>query len=138
MKTQIIYENQTVSQPEEKIHTDFRTWIQVILVSVILGPVIGVKDTFVCFRRFLLAQKIRSHDDSVFAQDKAVTLLKDVEDHSLEMLISGIVVFLTWIVMYAGFNALCSELPFMKAYLYISLIMIAEGFMFIYLVQSDE
>lgn len=60
----------------ERIHMDGKTAIQVILISVFLGGIIGVIDTFSCFKRFLIAQKIGKK--SVFAQNKAEALLRDV------------------------------------------------------------
>lgn len=137
MKSQLFYENQSVTD-EEKIHVDFRTCMQVFLVSVFFGPVIALRDTFLCFKRFLLAEKIRNQDESAFAQNRMNVLLEDVKDHSVEMIMSGLIVFMIGVILYF---VLLKEFPdpsLLKIYPITGIVMISEGIMFIWLIASDE
>lgn len=116
----------------EQIHVNGKTMVQVILISVFLGIIIGCKDTVLCFKRFLMAQKIRK--ESVFAEKKAEALLSDVEDHSMELMISGVIVFVTGMVLQVFFSG---EWLF-HVYMIAGGMMLAEGMMFLYLVRTDD
>ena len=116
----------------ERIHVDGKTVIQVILISAFTGVIIGVIDTFSCVKRFLIAQKIGK--ESVFARKKAERLLRDVEDHAMELIITGGIVSVTGALLQMIFP---SCLLF-HGYMIAGIMMLAEGIMFLYLVRTDD
>lgn len=124
--------NNSLSVQREKKHVEVKTMVQVIIISVFLGLFIGLKDSILCFKRFLMAQKI--HNESEFAEKRAEALLKDVEDHSLELIICGVIVSVTGIVLQIVFQLS----GFVHEYVIAGVMMIAEGMMFLYLVRTDD